>query len=90
MFRTAFAAGVFALALAGPAGADPSHHLTQSAAARDPSAHDLSAQVRRAPPRLRVNPGRLLYRDCDFRLVQQWRPSGPVIVPWQRCWWVRG
>jgi hypothetical protein len=32
----------------------------------------------------------LLYRDCDFRLVQQWRPGGAVIVPWQRCWWVRG
>lgn len=51
---------------------------------------ELSAQTRRPAPRLRVYPGRLLYRDCDFRLVQQWRPNGPVIVPWQRCWWVRG
>ena len=25
-----------------------------------------------------------------FRLAQQWRPSGTVIVPVQRCWWVRG
>ena len=48
------------------------------------------AQARRAPPRLRVYPGRLLYRDCKFRLVQEMRPGGPVIVPWQRCWWVRG
>ena len=42
--------------------------------------------------RLRVTPDRrrLLYRDCDFKLVQQWRPGGAVIVPWQRCWWVRG
>ena len=43
-----------------------------------------------APTRLRVYPGRLLYRDCNFRLVQQWRPDGTVIVPRQRCWWVRG
>jgi hypothetical protein len=51
---------------------------------------ELSAQLRRPPARLRVYPGRLLYRDCTFRLAQQWRPGGPVIVPLQRCWWVRG
>jgi hypothetical protein len=52
---------------------------------------DLSSQARRPPPRLRVYPGgRLLYRDCTFHLAQQWRPSGPVVVPVQRCWWVRG
>jgi len=55
------------------------------------SVEEISAQARRAPPRLRVYPGgRLLYRDCTFRLAQQWRPSGTVIVPVQRCWWVRG
>jgi hypothetical protein len=51
---------------------------------------DVSAQQRRPPTRFRVYPGRLLYRDCTFRLAQQWRPSGTVIVPVQRCWWVRG
>jgi hypothetical protein len=51
----------------------------------------LSSQARRPATRLRVYPGRrLLYRDCDFHLAQQWRPSGPVVVPVQRCWWVRG
>jgi hypothetical protein len=54
------------------------------------AATDVSAQTRRPPTRFRVYPGRLLYRDCTFRLAQQWRPSGPVIVPVQRCWWVRG
>jgi hypothetical protein len=55
------------------------------------SSSELSSQARRAPTRLRVYPGgRLLYRDCTFRLAQQWRPGGPVIVPVQRCWWVRG
>ena len=51
---------------------------------------ELSAQTRRPPARLRVYPGRLLYRHCTFRLAQQWRPSGTVVVPVQRCWWVRG
>jgi hypothetical protein len=50
---------------------------------------DISAQ-QRVRPRIRVYPGRLLYRECTFRLVQEWRPSGTVIVPRQRCWWVRG
>ncbi|MBV8835883.1 MAG: hypothetical protein JO000_05045 [Alphaproteobacteria bacterium] len=66
---------------------------TAEVVVRSQARGDYSAQVvRRVPPRLRVYPSgrRLLYRDCDFRLVQQWRPSGPVIVPWQHCWWVRG
>ena len=66
-------------AAAGPASPNPQVAST-----------DLSAQFRRPRARLRVYPGRLLYRDCIFRLAQQWRPSGPVIVPVQRCWWVRG
>ena len=67
-----------------PAAADETVAALPTAAA--PS--DVSAQSRR--PRIRVYPGRLLYRECTFRLVQQWRPSGTVIVPRQRCWWVRG
>jgi hypothetical protein len=51
---------------------------------------DVSAEARRPPTRFRVYPGRLLHRDCTFRLAYQWRPSGTVIVPVQRCWWVRG
>jgi hypothetical protein len=50
---------------------------------------ELSAQTR-LRPRLRVYPGRLLYRDCRFWLAQEWRPSGIYVVPRQRCWWVRG
>ena len=67
-----------------PAGAEVSGR-TQAT-----SATQLSAQERRVPPRVRVYPGRLLHRECEFHLVPQWRPSGTVIVPWQRCWWVRG
>jgi hypothetical protein len=84
MFRIAFVAGLLALGLATvPAAAGPAQKSALSA-----GVSDVTAQAR---PRLRVYPGgRLLYRDCDFKLVQQMRPGGPVIVPWQRCWWVRG
>jgi hypothetical protein len=68
------------------AGEAPAGPLSRGAQAST----ELSAQARRPPARLRVYPGRLLYRDCTFRLAQQWRPSGTVIVPVQRCWWVRG
>ncbi len=78
------AAIIGALVLA--AGEAPAGPLSSGAQAST----ELSAQARRPPARLRVYPGRLLYRDCTFRLARQWRPSGPVIVPVQRCWWVRG
>jgi hypothetical protein len=52
---------------------------------------ELSSQHVRPRTRLRVYPGRrLLYRDCNFHLAQEWRPSGTVIVPRLHCWWVRG
>ena len=34
-------------------------------------------------------PGPNTVRLCDFKLVQERRPSGTVIVPRQRCWWAR-
>ena len=73
-------------ALVGAAPASAKNIATSGTAA----ATEFSSQ-REPRTRLRVYPGRrLLYRDCTFRLAQQWRPSGPVIVPVQRCWWVRG
>jgi hypothetical protein len=70
----------------------PAVALTAPKTARVATASpELSAQQSRPRTRLRVYPGRrLLYRDCSFRLAQQWRPSGTVIVPVQHCWWVRG
>jgi hypothetical protein len=75
--------GTLALGIGGAA-AGPASNVEVS------SVSELSAQARRPPARLRVYPGRLLYRDCTFRLARQWRPGGTVIVPVQRCWWVRG
>jgi hypothetical protein len=37
-----------------------------------------------------INPGRLLYRRCVDWYELQYRPSGTVLFPQMRCWWVRG
>ncbi|MGO9701740.1 MAG: hypothetical protein ACLPX7_21025 [Xanthobacteraceae bacterium] len=42
------------------------------------------------PPRIEVNPQRLLYRRCTSWYVVQYRPSGRVLFPEKHCWWVRG
>ncbi|MGB3447872.1 MAG: hypothetical protein WBA48_14370 [Xanthobacteraceae bacterium] len=69
-------------------------------------ATDLSAQRRshrRPPTRIRVhpryqpddvypryNPGPNAVRDCTATYVQEFRPSGTVIVPRMHCFWRRG
>ena len=35
-------------------------------------------------------PGPNGVRQCKSRLVQEMRPSGPVVVPRMRCWWEQG
>jgi hypothetical protein len=35
-------------------------------------------------------PGPNAVRQCSARLVQEFRPSGTVIVPRTTCWWERG
>jgi hypothetical protein len=58
---------------------------------------ELSAQQRR-PARIIIRPRRYLYpypgpsavRHCTSWLQPEYRPSGPVIVPQMRCWWVPG
>ncbi|MSP46523.1 MAG: hypothetical protein EXQ83_11875 [Xanthobacteraceae bacterium] len=43
------------------------------------------------PPAYDVRyPGPNARRECVARYVQEHRPSGTVIVPRMRCWWVRG
>jgi predicted phage tail protein len=48
---------------------------------------DVTAQQRRRVPRITVYPLSHYYRQCDFRLGVEHRPSGDVITPRQRCWW---
>src|SRR5215510_12488039 len=35
-------------------------------------------------------PGPNAVRQCAAHMVQEFRPSGTVIVPRVRCWWARG
>jgi hypothetical protein len=58
-------------------------------------ASDMSAQER-PRTRLRVTPlrraplDRRATRQCQDWYETEYRPSGTVIVPKMRCWWVRG
>jgi hypothetical protein len=40
--------------------------------------------------RIEINPRPLLYRRCVDWYELQNRPSGTVLFPQMRCWWVRG
>jgi hypothetical protein len=42
------------------------------------------------PPYKYEFPGPNAVRQCSARLVQEFRPSGTVIVPRTTCWWERG
>jgi hypothetical protein len=40
--------------------------------------------------RIEIHPRPLLYRRCVDWYELQYRPSGTVLYPQMRCWWVRG
>jgi hypothetical protein len=89
------AAAVFGLAIwAAPADAQPGRSDTGTDTVRNMHPTEFSAQrrprYRRAVPQVYVRPGRLLYRRCEGWLAVEHRLSGTVIVPRERCWWVRG
>jgi hypothetical protein len=46
--------------------------------------------LRYARPRIEINPRPQLYRRCVDWYELQYRPSGTVLYPQMRCWWVRG
>jgi hypothetical protein len=101
---TAFAI-VFALPAAS-AGAQPAPQGTRIAQAAQPIDNDASEQGRVRPrTRLRVYPrtepsqdgvypryypGRNAVRECNATYVQEYRPSGTVIVPRMSCVWRPG
>jgi hypothetical protein len=45
---------------------------------------------RYARRRIEINPRSLQYRRCVDWYELQYRPSGTVLYPQMRCWWVRG
>jgi hypothetical protein len=60
-------------------------------AAQHAAAQALPGQPPRyARPRIEINPAPLLYRRCVDWYELQYRPSGTVLYPQMRCWWVRG
>ena len=77
---------------------------TTGRAARSPQpvASEISAQSRPARPRVRIYrndnrgvypsyfPGPNAVRDCTATYVQEYRPSGTVIVPRMNCFWRPG
>jgi hypothetical protein len=90
LFIAAVATASFFLSAAGAPAAPP-------ARSDENQMSELSAQRRVRPPRPRIRiyapyayPGPNAVRHCTSWLEPEWRPSGTVIVPRMRCWWVSG
>jgi hypothetical protein len=94
----AFAAAVSLPAARASAQTAPSGLLMAQASPVEPTA---PRHVRRPPTRLRVypsydgvipryNPGPNAVRECNATYVQEYRPSGTVIVPRMSCYWRPG
>jgi len=77
------------MALAAPVMLGAAQHATAQTQA--PSiAQPSQSSPRYARPRIEINPRPPLYRRCVDWYELQYRPSGTVLYPQMRCWWVRG
>jgi hypothetical protein len=70
-------------------GAAPPAHAQQTSPIAQPSL-TTSPAPSHSRPRILINPRPLLYRRCVDWYELQHRPSGTVLYPQMRCWWVRG
>jgi hypothetical protein len=81
-------------ALSPQAGPPAGYLLAQAKPARRPPHVTVTPRepaVRLYPsPNLYDYPGPGYVRQCTSWLAQEARPSGTVVVPRMRCWWVRG
>jgi hypothetical protein len=76
------------MALAAPAMLCAGQHATaQTSPVAQPNQPPPPRYARR---RIEINPRPLLYRRCVDWYELQYRPSGTVLYPQMRCWWVRG
>ena len=97
-------AGAMSLSASG-AGAQSAPQGLRMAQASPPAAEaPAPRRIRRPATRLRVypnyewepdvypryNPGPNAVRECNATYVQEYRPSGTVIVPRMSCYWRRG
>jgi hypothetical protein len=98
-------AGAFSLPVAGAAAPTAPSMRTEQAQPPDVTDISAQRRYKRPPTRLRVYPndqpgpdgvypryfpGRNAVRDCTATYVQEYRPSGTVIVPHMNCYWRRG
>jgi hypothetical protein len=72
-----------------PLGAVPTALAQQISPIAEPSLTTPPASPH-ARRRILINPRPLLYRRCVDWYELQHRPSGTVLYPQMRCWWVRG
>jgi len=90
----AAAAAMLGMAPPGMAGAAEADRTTSSGEIRMAQAVPESPprRVVRTRPRIEVYPGQPLHRECVDGYHEVWRPySGTtVVMPYMRCWWVRG
>ena len=78
------------MALAAPAMLGAAQHATAQTQRRRSHSRASHRRARYARPRIEINPRPLLYRRCVDWYELQYRPSGTVLYPQMRCWWVRG
>jgi hypothetical protein len=79
------------LALAGlPLLVMPQHAAAQASTIIVPQSEPPYSPPVPARRRIEINPRPLLYRRCVDWYELQYRPSGTVLFPQMRCWWVRG
>jgi hypothetical protein len=94
--RTIVMAGAMALGMLATAAANAAETDHRSAAGEirmaQAAPESPPRRVARTRPRIEVNPGRLLYRECVDGYREVWRPywGTTVVMPYMRCWWVRG
>ena len=95
---TVLCMGLFSLFCADHAKAQAAGHEIRLAQAVVPDAPPPRRRPRlRVYPQLepdrvypRYNPGPDAVRECNATYVQEYRPSGTVIVPHMTCYWRRG
>jgi hypothetical protein len=93
---------VLAVTLLAPQMAAQAETAGRVARSSQSAVSEASAQSRPARPRVRIyrrddrgvypsyNPGPNAVRDCTATYVQEYRPSGTVIVPRMNCFWRPG
>jgi hypothetical protein len=78
------------MALAALAMPGTAQHATAQAPPIAQSSEPYYPPPRYVRRRIEINPRPLLYRRCVDWYELQYRPSGTVLYPQMRCWWVRG